>query len=335
MRQTKAFTLIELLVVIAIIAILAAILFPVFAQAKAAAKASATLSNAKQNTLACIQYSADNDDMFVVAQVNVYGTNIKDGYQMMGSEVSDQNVLVVPWTRLVQPYTKNSDIFGDKLGPNVSTPSAAQITAGWTQTDFNYVSPMFGLNVVGLNPTVTNTVSGAPGGFTPASATGAEDPANTVMLAAKSYNNTEQSTNGAGTPTVAGFKRFNVTFFTGTPSWSTNLSYVVTPPKFAPNTGVTDGRYSWGTGSCFDVAAACSAGVISSAAAGRYTGGVSFRNADNATVAWVDGHASRKKPSVLAGGFNFNYDAAGTNNTTSANLFAQTVDTTKYVWDLK
>jgi prepilin-type N-terminal cleavage/methylation domain-containing protein len=62
MTKRKAFTLIELLVVIAIIAILAAILFPVFAQAKLAAKKTAALSGAKQQGLAVVMYSGDNDD---------------------------------------------------------------------------------------------------------------------------------------------------------------------------------------------------------------------------------------------------------------------------------
>lgn len=98
----KAFTLIELLVVIAIIAILAAILFPVFAQAKEAAKKTADLSNGKQIGTAIQIYLADADDynppvMYCTDQTAAgfpaSGTNVASVYD------------------LLQPYTKNKDMF--------------------------------------------------------------------------------------------------------------------------------------------------------------------------------------------------------------------------------
>lgn len=98
----RAFTLIELLVVIAIIAILAAILFPVFAQAKEAAKATACLSSTKQLGVALQMYGADYDDHACLNndgtwyQKSINGTN----YWFLNT-----------WQTLLQPYTKNFDLY--------------------------------------------------------------------------------------------------------------------------------------------------------------------------------------------------------------------------------
>jgi prepilin-type N-terminal cleavage/methylation domain-containing protein/prepilin-type processing-associated H-X9-DG protein len=97
----KAFTLIELLVVIAIIAILAAILFPVFAQAREQARKTSCLSNAKQLGLGEIMYIQDYDE----TMTEMYNA---------GAPLLRQNGSVYrtvqPWTQMIQPYLKNTDI---------------------------------------------------------------------------------------------------------------------------------------------------------------------------------------------------------------------------------
>lgn len=106
----RAFTLIELLVVIAIIAILAAILFPVFAQAKQAAKKTQDLSNMKQIGTSLQIYLADYDDTY--SQAYYYPNDTGSGTVAgVGGYVQ--------WTGLLQPYTKNLQIFvspGDPTG---------------------------------------------------------------------------------------------------------------------------------------------------------------------------------------------------------------------------
>jgi prepilin-type N-terminal cleavage/methylation domain-containing protein/prepilin-type processing-associated H-X9-DG protein len=93
----RGFTLIELLVVIAIIAILAAILFPVFAHAREKARQTACLSNLKQLSSAMLMYAEDHDGLFspVIAR----------------QARQDQNLYLVSWMRLLEPYTKNRGVF--------------------------------------------------------------------------------------------------------------------------------------------------------------------------------------------------------------------------------
>ena len=91
----KGFTLIELLVVIAIIAILAAILFPVFAQAREKARAISCVSNEKQISLSWMMYAQDYDESVVP-------------YSSTGSSGGSA---VFPWPLLLQPYTKNFQVY--------------------------------------------------------------------------------------------------------------------------------------------------------------------------------------------------------------------------------
>ena len=93
MRDSKGFTLIELLVVIAIIAILAAILFPVFSKAREKARGTACTSNTKQMAMAFTMYAQDYDGKYTPRYVSNFGAN---RFQ---------------WWQIVQPYTKNDQVF--------------------------------------------------------------------------------------------------------------------------------------------------------------------------------------------------------------------------------
>jgi prepilin-type N-terminal cleavage/methylation domain-containing protein/prepilin-type processing-associated H-X9-DG protein len=89
----RGFTLIELLVVIAIIAILAAILFPVFAKAREKARQTSCISNGKQIGLSWHMYAQDYDERVIPYS----DSGVSGGFAM-------------PWTLLIQPYTKNNQI---------------------------------------------------------------------------------------------------------------------------------------------------------------------------------------------------------------------------------
>jgi len=117
--KNKAFTLIELLVVIAIIAILAAILFPVFAQAKAAAKKTACLSDDKQQGLALYMYLNDFDDNLPMANYPNTPGNVPSAFSYRASKTE---YVALNWADLIQPYSKNYQIFkcpDDQSGPLV------------------------------------------------------------------------------------------------------------------------------------------------------------------------------------------------------------------------
>jgi prepilin-type N-terminal cleavage/methylation domain-containing protein/prepilin-type processing-associated H-X9-DG protein len=91
----SGFTLIELLVVIAIIAILAAILFPVFAQARENARRISCLSNMKQADTALLMYVQDYDETLPT----------------LTDDTATKPSLRMDTWNLLQPYTKNKDIF--------------------------------------------------------------------------------------------------------------------------------------------------------------------------------------------------------------------------------
>lgn len=94
MRE-KAFTLMELLVVIAILAVLAAVLFPVLSQARERARMTGCLSHAKQLALAVYTYTQDYDEALPPSTNYAVPPSVPERI----------------WTRLVQPYVRDTNIF--------------------------------------------------------------------------------------------------------------------------------------------------------------------------------------------------------------------------------
>lgn len=206
----KGFTLIELLVVIAIIAILAAILFPVFAQAKVAAKKAADLSNVKQIGTSTILYLNDYDDTFyphrnncqdgngnwVVCQGYLDGNgNIIPSAQQLANSAnarvggSDSALSRYYYVYMLQPYTKNYDLFKDPNGSNKFIPG--QTTLGPQCTGAGCIGAGYG----GQNSYGHNDVYLSPaapfggGGSTPVAVNYTSVPrvASTIVLVDSTY----------------------------------------------------------------------------------------------------------------------------------------------------
>src|SRR5690242_16998146 len=115
-RLKRGFTLIELLVVIAIIAILAAILFPVFAQAREAARKASCMSNENQMGKATMMYTQDYDGAYYPHRHNC-GTDCNSLLpQFPQMTATARNIEL--WINLLQPYTKNLNVWRCPSKPN-------------------------------------------------------------------------------------------------------------------------------------------------------------------------------------------------------------------------
>jgi len=268
----RAFTLIELLVVIAIIAILAAILFPVFAQAKAAAKSAASLSNVKQNGLAAQMYSGDFDDTAMLAQQ--WGPNGTLQWNLGGMSFQT-------WAKNANPYMKNYDI---DLDPQLGMFTGVVPTARDASIALD---PQYGYNATYWSPNIVGSTA-LDKGWRPVSMTASARPANTVMLVAELAWFTEN-------PYYGGWY--------GIPGWLT------TGLVDSPACGYQAHYYATGYPVCWD-------GWgnsyywgpfinIFKEEQGRYSGGTTFRNSNQAIIVWGDGHAKKMTIGELAKGTNW------------------------------
>lgn len=152
--KKSGFTLIELLVVIAIIAILAAILFPVFAQAKLAAKKSNDLSNMKQMATASYMYYTDYDDTLFLYRTVGPNPFAADPNVGTGNCKGNSSANRLFWVFLLQPYTKNYELF---KGPGVSNAWVGVEPTGGATGNCSYG----GQNSYGVNRIVFNANQGA------------------------------------------------------------------------------------------------------------------------------------------------------------------------------
>lgn len=157
MKQNKsAFTLIELLVVIAIIAILAAILFPVFAQARDKARSASCLSNMKQLGLALNMYQQDYDGALM-------------------QTTSEDPILKIHWSWVLQPYVKNLGIFVCPSDVNPVTPNAPCTTDKIIGVNCDAQVPKF---------SYINNYNAIPAhDWLPPTESAFEEPANMILLA--------------------------------------------------------------------------------------------------------------------------------------------------------
>lgn len=287
--RSAAFTLIELLVVIAIIAILAAILFPVFARAKAAAKASVSLSNIKQTSLAILSYVPDYDDNFVLT--GQWHSVDPDAYQRYPASP------YMPWTGLVEPYMKNSDVFQSPVtGKTVSFTGPGSNKCA-TERNCKLLYPTYGYNPYLAPVDNSNLVMGS------LSATAVVKPAEQVMLTEIwSRNNT-----GFGSLASGG-----------------DIAYIslatAEPPEgaSAKTVGNYYARLSWG------IYSATNNNLLGKKEEGMYRGGVAFRHADHTPTAFADGHVKSMTADQLA---------VGTDWVDGATNQAALLNDGKYLWD--
>lgn len=283
----KAFTLIELLVVIAIIAILAAILFPVFAQAKEAAKKTACLSNMKQIGTASLLYIGDTDDVFYPHRLNCGADAAGNATQVCGEYLNGDGTLRADapdqtsvtsavnkrlyWVYMLQPYTKNYNLFACPSATNSFYPGSKKVVASNSGRGAQAVQNYGGQNSYAHNDVYMSPANGTDGGSVvpvPPSQTAVPRIASTILaIEGGYYGGAPDITNESGYTDTS---KLNGTE-AGSPLWLTNASY----PHYWQNLG--NSSYSMNNGSVVDVNDAKNK--------------IASRHSGKLNVQWTDGHA--------------------------------------------
>lgn len=165
MRRRNAFTLIELLVVIAIIAALAALLLPAFAQARERARMTGCLSNARQLAMAVQAYTQDYHEALPPSTNYAVPVHVPERI----------------WTRLIQPYVRDTGIF--------TCPSARDsgFPTDWSQR---------GIGSVGYTAATAYDPSEREGFATPVILSGMDEPARSPLFADTASGPTAQKYRG-------------------------------------------------------------------------------------------------------------------------------------------
>ncbi|MCS6949697.1 MAG: type II secretion system GspH family protein [bacterium] len=164
MRE-RAFTLLELLVVMAIIATIAAILLPVLSQARERARMTGCLSNARQLALAVYTYTQDYDEALPPSTNYAVPTSVPERI----------------WTRLIQPYVRDTGIF---VCPSAS---GSGFPADWSQR---------GIGSMGYTAATAYDPAEREGFASPATLLHIEEPARTPLFGDTASGPTAQKYRG-------------------------------------------------------------------------------------------------------------------------------------------
>lgn len=165
MVRRDAFTLMELLVVTAIIAVLTALLLPVFAQSRERARMTGCLSNARQLAMAIHAYAQDYHEALPPSTNYTVPVDVPERI----------------WTRVIQPYVRDTNIFVCPSAHNSGFPS------DWSQR---------GIGSVGYTAATAYDPSEREGFATPVVLSGMEEPARSPLFADTASGPTVQKYRG-------------------------------------------------------------------------------------------------------------------------------------------